>query len=136
MQETNDLIINAVGEGNIQEILSQIEDKFVDTIELCHHGRELKKEGQLKRITRKGPVTYYFHLFSDLLLYSERTVDNKFKLHRKINLSKCLVVNNTPDVETELVQDSVVPTRERFDSPRGRPGVLNKEIGRIPQMGS
>jgi hypothetical protein len=70
-----------------------LEKRFTTKLNLAEgvHARYVVKEGVLARVTRHGLKDYYFHLFSDILLYSEERIDKTFKLHRRIELTNASV---------------------------------------------
>jgi len=58
----------------------------------------------MKRLTRSGVTKYYFHLFNDLMLYSEETVKG-YKLHRKIELRYAVLTDKDhSDHEPHAIQ--------------------------------
>ena len=60
--------------------------------------RHLIREGPLKRLTRSGLTKYYFHLFNDLLTYSEETVKG-YKMHRKMDLTRGFAIADQGSTE-------------------------------------
>eukprot|EP00479_Gromia_sphaerica_P013271 TRINITY_DN7331_c0_g1_i1.p1 TRINITY_DN7331_c0_g1~~TRINITY_DN7331_c0_g1_i1.p1 ORF type:complete len:128 (+),score=21.86 TRINITY_DN7331_c0_g1_i1:210-593(+) len=55
-------------------------------------GRRFIREGQLHRVTRKGVKKYIFHLFNDILVYSEKSALG-LKLHRILDLSSLVLTD-------------------------------------------
>merc|ERR1712224_209927 len=79
------------------EKLKLLNTKFTTDINLTEDlpgiKRSLVLKGQYKKLTGgRKYKKYYFHLFSDMLLYSQQK-DNKFELHRKIGLSDIKTVS-------------------------------------------
>jgi FYVE/RhoGEF/PH domain-containing protein 5/6 len=87
---------------NYEQII-ELQSLFVEEIHLTAPGRMLLKEGQLKRITRRGNIIgYTFHLFSDTLIYSETTIGGKLKLHNAIDLSQSSIQSMSEEYAMEL----------------------------------
>jgi hypothetical protein len=79
-------------------------------IDFVDSNRKLVREGPLKRLTRSGVIKYYFHLFNDLLLYSEGDATSKaFKLHRRIELLTTLVTDRPHSAEVTLICSTCPP---------------------------
>ena len=89
-----------------REKLSELTERFVagsrDALDLLDTDvpRQLIREGELTRITRRGSTVYYFHLFNDLLLYSEDTVKG-YKLHRRVDLSDRCSIKDRGNTDAE-----------------------------------
>jgi hypothetical protein len=92
-----------IKDREMREKLMELERKFVSKIDLREtlQPRWLIREGLLQRLTRRGATTYYFHLFNDLLLYSEDTVKG-YKLHRRVALADRFSVSELPSKPREL----------------------------------
>ena len=89
VQQSLNHINAAILVGDNLARLTVLQEKFVGSskeLDLVAPSRHLLKEGFLLRQTRKGATSYYFHLLSDLLIYSEVTVGGKYKIHRKLPL--------------------------------------------------
>jgi hypothetical protein len=90
-----------IRERENKDKLRKIEAKFTSSIELVSatgSQRVLLREGPLRRRTRSGFIQYYFHLFTDLFLYSEDTVKG-FKLHRRLDFASGCAVSDIADSE-------------------------------------
>ena len=62
---------------------------------LVEQGRRLVFEGELRKVSRNRNHKYYFHLFNDLLIYSERSgTTGKYTLHRKMDLRSVDAIDN------------------------------------------
>ena len=89
-----------------REKLSELSERWVagsrEALDLCEGDvpRVLVREGELTRMTRRGSTVYYFHLFTDLLLYSESTVKG-YKLHRRVDLSDRVSVQDRGHSDAE-----------------------------------
>ena len=89
-----------------REKLNELTERFVtasrDLLDLMDTDvpRQLLREGELIRMTRRGKAVFYFHLFDDLLLYSESTVKG-FKLHRRVDLSDRCTVSDRGNSDAE-----------------------------------
>lgn len=73
------------------DILEQLELKMTATrqellpLNLVSKDRYIVRQGKLKRQTRRGTSKFHFHLFNDLLLYSNKVLTTgKWNLHHKI----------------------------------------------------
>lgn len=66
--------------------LAELQKKFYSDIHLVANRRSLIREGVLRKLTRHGPRSYHFHLFTDIIIYSDSTPVG-FKIHRVINLN-------------------------------------------------
>ncbi|MES1908427.1 MAG: hypothetical protein MHM6MM_001371 [Cercozoa sp. M6MM] len=73
--------------------LEELQRRFGSQVQLVGGDRKLVRVGQLEKYTRhrRKRLKYTFHLFNDLLLYSEQQVNGNFKLHRAIPLATTLV---------------------------------------------
>ena len=74
---------------NLDKLTKLQSERFVGAakdLDLVAPNRHLLREGVLLRHTRSGATNYYFHLFSDMLIYSSVNVQGKYKLHRKLPL--------------------------------------------------
>lgn len=94
----------AIRRREAREKLRQLESRFIGDIDLVVTGRQLLLEGPLVKVCRRANKEFYFHLFTDLLLYSEATVLG-YRLHRAMELEMCAV----EDVEDELAFDGTPP---------------------------
>jgi hypothetical protein len=82
----------------------------VSLLDLFTQGRSIVRSGNLEKIDRQGnPCQYLFHLFSDILTYSETTALG-LKLHRMIDLSGLSVLDQDSD-RNEFV---IVTTAKSF----------------------
>ncbi len=67
------------------------------------HRRFLVKEGSLTRLMRRRTEIYYFHLLSDMLIYSEiGTISNVYKVHGVFFMSELGVAAGESDVDIQL----------------------------------
>jgi hypothetical protein len=78
-----------------QAKIREIEQKFTTDIHLAKHDREFIREGELAKVNRTGkPEKYIFHLFNDVLLYSEDVGKDRLKHHRTMELKGASVQND------------------------------------------
>lgn len=89
MQKHNSTVINTISKDEI----TKLEARFAGgKVSLVKEGRMLIKEGILSRITRRGVRSFYFHLLSDLLLYSDVLKNGTYNLHHSFELHFVSVV--------------------------------------------
>lgn len=81
-----------------RDILVALDSKFGNKLNLASvEGRILIKEGPMTRMTaRRGGKLYYFHLLSDVLLYSDETLTDRYTLHRMMDLRSMKVSSVEP----------------------------------------
>ena len=97
-------INETIRERELREELVALDKRFGDKLNLAGTpGRRVLKEGKMMRITaRRGGKEYYFHLLSDLLLYSALKVGtNIYKLHRTLDLKVTSVASVMPKEDQE-----------------------------------
>ena len=83
-------------------------------VNFIDEGRVLVHEGMLrKQSKRKKMHHYHFHLFNDLLLYSEVNASGKFVLHRSMPLVTCRVDALETDVESIRLHKFKVSSAEK-----------------------
>lgn len=64
-------------------------------MELVAPNRKICRVGKLHKVNRRGGTDLYtFHLFSDMMTYSEQTALGRFKLHRRMDLRTFRVVDS------------------------------------------
>ena len=80
------VINDTLKDREILNKLFHIQSQFVGKVELVRRGRKFEREGVLTKICRRGHKQFYFHLFSDALVYSESTMMG-YKFHRAIELA-------------------------------------------------
>ena len=68
-------------------------------MELIRPGRELIKEGELQKISRKGTASRYFVLLSDCLLYCTYSSGHNHNLHVSYNISLMSLQIRLPNAE-------------------------------------
>lgn len=78
--------------------LTKIERRFMDGVKLVMKGRTLVHEGKLTKLSRKAKRKYHFHLFNDILMYSQ-VKGGKFQLHRALQLHACAVTVSDEQLE-------------------------------------
>ena len=109
LSEVNDAAVHlneTIRRRENREKLSELSERWVAgsreqlDLEEGDVPRVLVREGELSRMTRRGSTVYHFHLFSDLLLYSESTVKG-FKLHRRVDLSDRVSVKDRGHSDAE-----------------------------------
>ena len=67
--------------------IRELEQRFTTDLHLAKADREFIREGELSKVNRTGkPEKYIFHLFNDVLLYSEDLGKGKLKHHRTIEM--------------------------------------------------
>eukprot|EP00945_MAST-04E_sp_MAST-4E-sp1_P000353 g353.t1 len=91
VQHAATLINETIRGREEQDRLVRLESMFVEgragVPSLAKEGRRLVKEGRLVKRCRNSNREYYFHLFTDILLYSKpKSGDSQFVLHRQIEL--------------------------------------------------
>jgi len=80
--------------------LKALEKQFTKIPDIAKMKRKQIFYGKMEKQCRKSVVEYDFWLFNDLLVYAEeRTVDNKFVLHKKINIDGAFAVNDVESVD-------------------------------------
>ena len=83
-------------------------------VNFIDEGRVLVHEGMLrKQSKRKKMHHYHFHLFNDLLLYSEVNASGKFVLHRSMPLVTCRVDALEKDIESIRLHKFKVSSAEK-----------------------
>lgn len=98
-------INSAILAGENVALLTKLQDRFVGSakeVDIVKPRRALVKEGPLKRQTRSGVSSYYFHCFSDVLLYSEVTVHGKYRIHRRLPLVTMQVLDTGVPLQLEV----------------------------------
>src|SRR5690606_25482912 len=72
-----------------RQSLKELKDRFIGRGKelLLQNNRVLIYQGFLTKV-RRYKIRYYFHLFNDILVYSELTSNNGYKLHRIIQLNE------------------------------------------------
>lgn len=89
MQRHNSTLVNTESKDK----LTKLEARFAGgKVVLAKDSRMLVKEGILTRITRRGMRSFYFHLFNDLLLYSDVLKNGTYNLHHSFELHFVSVV--------------------------------------------
>ena len=86
VNEAAHVINDTLKDREILNKLFHIQSQFVGKVELVRRGRKFEREGVLTKICRRGHKQFYFHLFSDALVYSESTMMG-YKFHRAIELA-------------------------------------------------
>jgi len=102
--QVNETIRQAENQEKLHALQRNWDDPdSVDLLEGDSGDRQLKKEGPLARHTRKGSKVkkYYFHLFNDMVLYSESLIMGKvggssYKLHFRTFLNRACMVRDVP----------------------------------------
>lgn len=67
--------------------LQNLEARFVGGLTLVATDRVLLREGELSKVYRMHSKDFTVLLFSDLLLYADKTKDGRLKCHRQISLN-------------------------------------------------
>jgi hypothetical protein len=107
VREAASHINETLRERERRDELAELSLQFNDGIDLVKKGRYFVKQGNLDRVrisTNRGlsgkkTLHYIFHLFNDMLTYSESGKQGKFLLHRMIQLQTCEVARG-PDAAT------------------------------------
>jgi len=82
----NDLRAKSIYDSR-QQNLRTLESQFGNELYLAHPEREYTLKGKLKKVNRSGKSTdYTFFLFNDVIIYAQRTGNDKFKVHRTLQL--------------------------------------------------
>eukprot|EP00475_Leptophrys_vorax_P002916 TRINITY_DN1165_c0_g1_i3.p1 TRINITY_DN1165_c0_g1~~TRINITY_DN1165_c0_g1_i3.p1 ORF type:complete len:907 (-),score=264.81 TRINITY_DN1165_c0_g1_i3:479-3130(-) len=90
--ETGSFITEAIRLDDNQEKIRELENKFTTPLTLAQAGREFVREGELEKVNRTGKSDkYYFHLFNDILMYSETVGKDKYKHHKTLTLAQASV---------------------------------------------
>tara|TARA_B110000208_G_scaffold153095_1_gene185212 strand:+ start:144 stop:4763 length:4620 start_codon:yes stop_codon:yes gene_type:complete len=85
--------------------LAELSLQFTEGVDLVRKGRYFVKQGALDRVristsrglSNKKTLHYVFHLFNDMLTYSEVAKQGKLQLHRMIQLETCEVLRGVDD---------------------------------------
>jgi len=90
---------SAIARRLARQALKDLEGQFVGGLPLVSPRRRLIREGRMLKVCRRFDKTYYWHLFSDALLYSEetRTGSAAFKVHRIMSLAETWVEPIAPE---------------------------------------
>lgn len=105
ISESGVYINSAIHLREKRETLAEIENQFNGSVALLQYGRHFVKSGQLQKITRNGkPRTYTFHLFNDLLLYSEElSIGSVLQMRRRLDLATASVDLLYDDQATKIM---------------------------------
>lgn len=83
MQKYNSAIANIESKDKFARLEARFDG---GKVALTKEGRVLVKEGILTRVTRRGMRAFYFHLFNDLLLYSNVLKNGMYNLRQSFEL--------------------------------------------------
>lgn len=107
--------------------LLEIQNSFVDGTKfnlLDVMGREFVKKGKMTKLSRKGPQRHTFWLFSDVLVYGDRSgVSGQYKVNRVIQLLKCQVTSPSADEIAKMQGIEVEDNSEKHQLNAGELGV-------------
>lgn len=102
--ETSAMLINESIRGRQQlNTLVELERKFSSngSLEIVKLGRRIVKEGIIQKVCKTGARPFYFHLFNDILVYSEESSVG-FKPHRAMDLRHMKVDNRVSGCQTKI----------------------------------
>jgi len=84
--------------------LVELQRDLVGIDNIVHHSREFLREGCLQKLSRKGFQQRMFFLFSDVLLYTNRTSGPQlqFKVHGQLPLRGIMVEDSDPKMGNQF----------------------------------
>jgi hypothetical protein len=115
-----DLVVQRLKEEEANLRLLNLQNQFVNNAEIFKPQRRLILEGPLERVKVINDVAdckaYYFHLFSDRLIYSSKkssSVNISYKLQKSIDLSGLQLFSLSPE---EYNVDNIISLTSKSDN--------------------
>ena len=115
----NEMVRQRENRSHLRELINRFTGDNKD--KLLRSNRVLVYEGFLYKV-RKYKIKYYFHLFSDIIVYSNINNNGLFNIHRIIDLHKTAIVD-LPNVD----ENSQAKNNEKLSSKKKKDKSLSKK---------
>eukprot|EP00735_Rhodelphis_limneticus_P014967 TRINITY_DN908_c0_g1::TRINITY_DN908_c0_g1_i2::g.16091::m.16091 TRINITY_DN908_c0_g1::TRINITY_DN908_c0_g1_i2::g.16091 ORF type:complete len:664 (-),score=187.68,sp/Q69ZL1/FGD6_MOUSE/31.84/3e-51,sp/Q69ZL1/FGD6_MOUSE/28.76/7e-21,sp/Q69ZL1/FGD6_MOUSE/43.48/4e-10,FYVE/PF01363.16/1.7e-18,FYVE/PF01363.16/4.2e-14,FYVE/PF01363.16/1.1e-20,RhoGEF/PF00621.15/2.3e-35,RhoGEF/PF00621.15/4e+03,PH/PF00169.24/1e-06,PH/PF00169.24/0.0063,FYVE_2/PF02318.11/0.02,FYVE_2/PF02318.11/0.0019,FYVE_2/PF02318.11/0.00011,zf-B_ len=103
MKDVAELVNETIRSRENYEKLLQIQKAFIgEKVPIVAPGRKFLKEGELLKVCRRTNKPFYFHLFNDTLIYSEKIKDT-FLFHRALQVTAVDDVHDTEKVQNAFL---------------------------------